>query len=104
MASERSASVGCGAVLACSANSLRKPSISAFWATDHGGADGRDFSLVITRRRGSLLAVFAALVLAGLSAHGNTEIGELHHIDRGYDHLVEKLQGLGANISRVDTK
>ncbi len=54
--------------------------------------------------RATDLRAGAALVLAGLSAHGNTEIGELHHIDRGYDHLVEKLQGLGANISRVDTK
>jgi UDP-N-acetylglucosamine 1-carboxyvinyltransferase len=43
----------------------------------------------------------AALVLAGLVADGQTEIGYLHHIDRGYDNLVAKLQGLGANILRV---
>lgn len=43
----------------------------------------------------------AALVLAGLVAGGQTEIGYLHHIDRGYDNLVAKLQGLGANILRV---
>ena len=42
------------------------------------------------------------LTIAGLAAHGETEVGELHHIDRGYDHLVEKLQGLGADIVRVD--
>lgn len=51
--------------------------------------------------RATDLRAGAALVLAGLAAHGETEIGELHHIDRGYDHLVEKLQGLGAEISRV---
>lgn len=42
----------------------------------------------------------AALVLAGLAAQGVTEIGHLHHIDRGYDHFVEKLQALGADIER----
>lgn len=43
----------------------------------------------------------AALVLAGLAATGQTEIGYLHHIDRGYDNLVAKLQGLGADITRI---
>ena len=52
--------------------------------------------------RATDLRAGAALALAGLAAHGQTEIGELHHIDRGYDHLVEKLQGLGADIVRVN--
>ena len=52
--------------------------------------------------RATDLRAGAALTLAGLAAHGQTEIGELHHIDRGYDHLVEKLQGLGADIVRVN--
>jgi UDP-N-acetylglucosamine 1-carboxyvinyltransferase len=43
----------------------------------------------------------AALVLAGLAAEGTTEVTELHHIDRGYVQLVEKLQALGADIKRV---
>ena len=43
----------------------------------------------------------AALVLAALAATGKTEIGYLHHIDRGYDKLVVKLQGLGADIARI---
>lgn len=51
--------------------------------------------------RATDLRAGAALTLAGLAAHGVTEVGDLHHIDRGYDHLVEKLQGLGANITRV---
>ena len=45
----------------------------------------------------------AALVLAGLVANGETEVGYLHHIDRGYDDLVSKLCGVGADIKRVDT-
>jgi len=45
----------------------------------------------------------AALVLAGLVANGETEVGYLHHIDRGYDDLVTKLCGVGANIKRVST-
>ena len=44
----------------------------------------------------------AALVCAGLAAEGTTEIGRLHHIDRGYDDLVGKLKRLGADIVRVN--
>ena len=44
----------------------------------------------------------AAMVLAGLVAEGETQISYIHHIDRGYDKLVEKLVSLGANICRVD--
>ncbi len=43
----------------------------------------------------------AALVLAGLVAEGETTVGDIHHIDRGYDSLVKKLQRLGADIVRV---
>ena len=45
----------------------------------------------------------AAMVLAGLVAEGETQIGYIHHIDRGYDHLVQKLVALGADIRRVDS-
>lgn len=44
----------------------------------------------------------AAMVLAGLVAEGETQIGYIHHIDRGYDNLVSKLVMLGADIRRVD--
>ncbi len=44
----------------------------------------------------------AALVMAGLVAENETEVGYLHHIDRGYDNLVLKLQRLGADIVRVN--
>ena len=43
----------------------------------------------------------AALVVAGLMAQGTTEITGTHFIDRGYEHLEDKLSGLGAKISRV---
>ena len=42
----------------------------------------------------------AALVLAGLRAEGETRVGEIHHIDRGYEDFVAKLAGLGADIER----
>jgi len=42
----------------------------------------------------------AALVTAALKAEGETEIRDPHHIDRGYEDLVGKLQSLGANIER----
>ncbi|MGI9952092.1 UDP-N-acetylglucosamine 1-carboxyvinyltransferase [Moorellaceae bacterium AZ2] len=41
----------------------------------------------------------AALVIAGLMAEGETEISCVHHIQRGYEDLVGKLQGLGADIT-----
>jgi UDP-N-acetylglucosamine 1-carboxyvinyltransferase len=43
----------------------------------------------------------AALILAGLIAEGETEVGGLHHIDRGYVNLTEKLKALGAQVERV---
>ncbi|MDD4189206.1 MAG: UDP-N-acetylglucosamine 1-carboxyvinyltransferase [Eubacteriales bacterium] len=43
----------------------------------------------------------AAMVIAGLSAEGSTEINDVKLIDRGYEHLEEKLRRLGAEISRV---
>jgi len=47
------------------------------------------------------LRASAALVLAGLSAEGTTEINRVYHIDRGYESIDEKLNSLGANIERV---
>jgi UDP-N-acetylglucosamine 1-carboxyvinyltransferase len=50
--------------------------------------------------KASDLRAGAALVIAGLLAEGITEITGLEHIDRGYSHLVEKLNGLGATVWR----
>lgn len=44
----------------------------------------------------------ASMIIAGLAAHGNTVISELRHIDRGYEHIVDKLRALGADIERTD--
>ncbi|KIL41752.1 UDP-N-acetylglucosamine 1-carboxyvinyltransferase [Gordoniibacillus kamchatkensis] len=42
----------------------------------------------------------AALVIAGLAAHGTTVVEQVHHIDRGYDRIEQMLNRLGANIRR----
>ncbi|MEB3355774.1 MAG: UDP-N-acetylglucosamine 1-carboxyvinyltransferase, partial [Synechococcales bacterium] len=47
------------------------------------------------------LRASAALVLAGLAAEGTTTIQGLHHLDRGYENLDTKLQGLGARVERA---
>jgi UDP-N-acetylglucosamine 1-carboxyvinyltransferase len=47
------------------------------------------------------LRASAGLVLAGLVANGETLIERVYHIDRGYEGIVEKLQGVGADIERV---
>ncbi len=47
------------------------------------------------------LRASAALVLAGLKADGMTEVNRVYHIDRGYESIDEKLNGLGAQIERV---
>lgn len=47
------------------------------------------------------LRASAALVLSALTAKGSTEISRLYHIDRGYEHIDEKLLLLGANVERV---
>ena len=44
----------------------------------------------------------AAVVLTGLVAEGTTEVTQVYHIDRGYEHFADKLRALGANIMRVE--
>ena len=43
----------------------------------------------------------AALVIAGLRADGTTSVGNISHIDRGYEDFVGRLSSLGANIERT---
>ena len=52
--------------------------------------------------RATDLRAGAAMILAGLVAEGETRIGDLFHIDRGYEDIVEKLRNLGADIERID--
>jgi UDP-N-acetylglucosamine 1-carboxyvinyltransferase len=47
------------------------------------------------------LRASAGLVLAGLAAEGATEIARVYHLDRGYERIEQKLEGLGAAIRRV---
>ncbi len=47
------------------------------------------------------LRASACLILAGLAAKGTTEVSRVYHLDRGYEKIVEKLRGLGADIERV---
>jgi UDP-N-acetylglucosamine 1-carboxyvinyltransferase len=47
------------------------------------------------------LRASAALVLAGMAAHGTTTINRVYHIDRGYEKIEEKLNAVGAKIRRV---
>lgn len=57
-------------------------------------------ALTGTRVRATDLRAGAALVIAALSATGDTEISGSEHVDRGYENLVDKLIGLGAAIKR----
>lgn len=43
----------------------------------------------------------AALIIAGIIANGETELYNIHHIDRGYENIEKKFRDLGANIKRV---
>lgn len=49
------------------------------------------------------LRASASLIIAGLAAEGTTEILRIYHIDRGYEAIEKKLQGLGADIHRTQT-
>ena len=48
------------------------------------------------------LRASASLVLAGLVADGETTVGRIYHLDRGYEKLEEKLSSLGAAVKRVE--
>lgn len=69
---------------------------------DHGTAIVRGVEkLSAAPVMASDLRASAALVLAALRAKGTTEISRLYHIDRGYEHIDEKLLMLGADVERV---
>lgn len=69
---------------------------------DHGTAIVRGVEqLSAAPVMASDLRASAALVLAALRAKGSTEISRLYHIDRGYEHIDEKLLMLGAKVERV---
>jgi len=47
------------------------------------------------------LRASVSLILAGLAAEGDTVVSRVYHLDRGYEHVVRKLSGVGARIERV---
>lgn len=46
----------------------------------------------------------AAMVIAAVQAEGQTDLHDLHHLDRGYEHLDDKMRAIGANIQRVPSE
>ncbi len=47
------------------------------------------------------LRASVSLILAGLAASGETRVARVYHLDRGYEHVVRKLSGVGADIERI---
>ncbi|MDA7963157.1 UDP-N-acetylglucosamine 1-carboxyvinyltransferase [Ruegeria sp.] len=47
------------------------------------------------------LRASVSLILAGLAAEGETVVSRVYHLDRGYEHVVRKLEGVGARIERI---
>ncbi|MFN3662599.1 UDP-N-acetylglucosamine 1-carboxyvinyltransferase [Yoonia sp.] len=47
------------------------------------------------------LRASVSLILAGLAAEGETLVSRVYHLDRGYEHVEEKLRAVGADIERV---
>ena len=72
-------------------------SVDGSVATIEGGTPLKSAKVCATDLRAG-----ASMVIAALAGEGTTEISELRHIDRGYEHIVEKLRGLGADIERYD--
>lgn len=69
-------------------------SIATFDGVDH---------LEGAKVRATDLRAGAAMLIAGVMAHGTTEVECIHHIERGYENIVEKFRGMGADIERVST-
>ena len=65
-------------------------------ATVHGVDRLKGAPVMATDLRASV-----SLILAGLAAEGETVVNRVYHLDRGYERLVSKLKGVGADIERV---
>ena len=65
-------------------------------AVVHGNASLVGAPVMATDLRASM-----SLIIAGLAAEGQTEVNRVYHLDRGYERLEEKLQGVGADIERL---
>jgi UDP-N-acetylglucosamine 1-carboxyvinyltransferase len=65
-------------------------------ATVHGVEKLKGAPVMATDLRASV-----SLILAGLAAEGETIVNRVYHLDRGYEHVEDKLGGVGAQIERV---
>jgi len=71
-------------------------SLNGHTATVNGKSNLSGADVMATDLRAS-----SALVLAAMVADGETNVHRIYHLDRGYDSLEKKLQGVGANIQRL---
>lgn len=67
-------------------------------ATVHGVDRLKGAPVMATDLRASV-----SLILAGLAAEGETKVSRIYHLDRGYEHIEEKLSAVGAKIERVSS-
>lgn len=74
-----------------------KISVKGTVATIEGGVPFKEAKLCATDLRAG-----ASMIIAALACDGTTEISQLRHIDRGYEHIVDKLLALGAQIERTN--
>ena len=65
-------------------------------ATVHGGTPLKGAQVMATDLRASV-----SLVIAGLTAEGETWVNRVYHLDRGFERLEQKLSACGADIERV---
>ena len=65
-------------------------------ATVHGVKKLKGAPVMATDLRASI-----SLILAGMATEGETRVSRVYHLDRGYEHVVAKLRGVGANIERI---
>ncbi|MBQ0716090.1 MAG: UDP-N-acetylglucosamine 1-carboxyvinyltransferase [Sulfitobacter litoralis] len=65
-------------------------------ATVHGVKKLKGAPVMATDLRASI-----SLILAGMAAEGEARVSRVYHLDRGYEHVVAKLRGVGANIERI---
>ena len=67
-------------------------------ATVHGVERLKGAPVMATDLRASV-----SLILAGLAAEGETLVSRIYHLDRGYEHIEEKLSAVGAKIERISS-
>ena len=83
-------------------NELWKMGANIIVNKKHAIIKGVDY-LLGTQVESTDLRAGAAMVVAAVAARGETEIGTLSHIDRGYENFVEKLRGLNIDAQRINT-